>query len=116
MGIRFFILNLQIGQTRNVTIYRLISEKTIEENILTKSMQKRRLGEMAIDEGEFTPQFFKNSNNLRALFSNEEAVADIIVPVVDDPKNVDDVETVSGTDTAINIFPLDLDTTHQCLE
>uniref|UniRef100_A0A915ECT6 Uncharacterized protein n=1 Tax=Ditylenchus dipsaci TaxID=166011 RepID=A0A915ECT6_9BILA len=49
----------RIGQTRNVTVYRLISEKTIEENILKKAMQKRRLGEMAIDEAEFTPEFFK---------------------------------------------------------
>ncbi|KAL3090210.1 hypothetical protein niasHS_006662 [Heterodera schachtii] len=82
----------RIGQTRNVTIYRLISEKTIEENILTKSMQKRRLGEMAIDQGEFTPDFFKNTGNLRDLFSNETAVAEIIAPVVDEPKNIKDVE------------------------
>ncbi|VDO94876.1 unnamed protein product, partial [Heligmosomoides polygyrus] len=40
----------RIGQTRNVTIFRLISEKTIEENILRKANQKRRLGEMAIDD------------------------------------------------------------------
>ena len=36
----------RIGQTRNVTIYRLISEHTIEENILLKSIQKRRLDEL----------------------------------------------------------------------
>ncbi|CAK5076999.1 unnamed protein product [Meloidogyne enterolobii] len=68
----------RIGQTRNVTIYRLISERTIEENILTKSTQKRRLGEMTIDEGEFTPDFFKSANNLRELFNNEETVANIL--------------------------------------
>uniref|UniRef100_A0A183BRV5 Helicase domino n=2 Tax=Globodera pallida TaxID=36090 RepID=A0A183BRV5_GLOPA len=83
----------RIGQTRNVTIYRLISEKTIEENILAKSMQKRRLGEMAIDQGEFTPDFFKDSGNLRDLFSNETAIAEIIAPVVDEPENIKDVET-----------------------
>uniref|UniRef100_A0A914HBN0 Uncharacterized protein n=1 Tax=Globodera rostochiensis TaxID=31243 RepID=A0A914HBN0_GLORO len=83
----------RIGQTRNVTIYRLISEKTIEENILAKSMQKRRLGEMAIDQGEFTPDFFKDAGNLRDLFSNETAIAGIIAPVVDEPENIKDVET-----------------------
>ncbi|VDM39699.1 unnamed protein product [Toxocara canis] len=70
----------RIGQTRNVTIYRLISERTIEENILKKAMQKRRLGELAIDEGGFTPEFFKD-DNLRELFQGEAAVADVVAPV-----------------------------------
>uniref|UniRef100_A0A1I7ZJY7 Helicase C-terminal domain-containing protein n=1 Tax=Steinernema glaseri TaxID=37863 RepID=A0A1I7ZJY7_9BILA len=62
----------RIGQTRNVHIYRLISERTIEENILKKATQKRRLGELAIDDAGFTPQFFKQSNNLRDLFDSED--------------------------------------------
>ncbi|CAJ0581875.1 unnamed protein product, partial [Mesorhabditis spiculigera] len=60
----------RIGQTRHVTIYRMISDRTIEENILKKAMQKRRLGEMAIDEGGFTPDFFKETDNLRDLFKD----------------------------------------------
>lgn len=44
----------RIGQTRDVHIYRLISEKTIEENILKKAHQKRLLGEIAIEGGNFT--------------------------------------------------------------
>uniref|UniRef100_A0A915PWC4 Uncharacterized protein n=1 Tax=Setaria digitata TaxID=48799 RepID=A0A915PWC4_9BILA len=70
----------RIGQTRNVTIYRLISERTIEENILRKAMQKRRLGEMAIDEAGFTPEFFKG-DNVRDLFEGDANVADVIAPV-----------------------------------
>jgi len=31
----------------------------VEENILKKSMQKRKLGEIAIEEGLFTCDFFK---------------------------------------------------------
>jgi hypothetical protein len=42
-------------------------------------MQKRRLGEMALDEAEFTPQFFRNTQNIRELFSNEETVADLVI-------------------------------------
>jgi E1A-binding protein p400 len=38
----------RIGQTREVHIYRLISEHTIEENILKKSDQKRHLDFLAI--------------------------------------------------------------------
>ena len=33
----------RIGQTRDVTIYRLITEYSIEENILMKSIHKRKL-------------------------------------------------------------------------
>ena len=44
----------RIGQTREVHIYRLISEHTIEENILRKSDQKRELDFLAIQSGGFT--------------------------------------------------------------
>jgi SNF2 family DNA or RNA helicase len=49
----------RIGQTRDVHIYRLISEKTIEENILKKANQKRLLGDVAIEGGNFTTAFFR---------------------------------------------------------
>lgn len=72
----------RIGQTRDVHIYRwsfelinshfkeiietgltffmirLVSEKTVEENILKKSNQKRLLGELAIEGGNFTTAHF----------------------------------------------------------
>ena len=43
----------RIGQTRQVNIYRLISEDTIEENIFNKALQKRELDELAIQNGNF---------------------------------------------------------------
>ncbi|KAI1729287.1 helicase SWR1 [Ditylenchus destructor] len=82
----------RIGQTRNVTIYRLISAKTIEENILQKAKQKQRLGEMAIDEAEFTPEFFRNADNIRDLFKNEEGIADIVNPLTSVPTNAKELE------------------------
>lgn len=39
---------------------RLISEKTIEENILKKANQKRLLGDLAIEGGNFTTAYFKS--------------------------------------------------------
>ena len=42
-----------------VCMLRLISEHTIEENILKKANQKRLLGDVAIEDGGFTPSFFK---------------------------------------------------------
>ena len=43
----------RIGQTRDVHIYRLIGEGTIEESILQKAIQKRELDSMAIQLGNF---------------------------------------------------------------
>lgn len=62
----------RIGQTRDVHIYRLVSEKTIEENILKKANQKRLLGDLAIEGGNFTTAFFKSST-IQDLFSVDAA-------------------------------------------
>ena len=43
----------RIGQTRDVHIYRLVTEHSIEENILTKAKQKRHLDFLVMDEGKF---------------------------------------------------------------
>ena len=59
----------RIGQTRDVHIYRLISERTVEENILKKAQQKRLLGDLAIEEGNFTTAFFKQ-NAVKELFGD----------------------------------------------
>lgn len=39
--------------------FRLISEKTVEENILKKANQKRLMSDVAIEGGNFTTAFFK---------------------------------------------------------
>lgn len=38
---------------------RLVSERTVEENILRKAHQKKLLGDIAIEGGAFTTEFFK---------------------------------------------------------
>lgn len=62
----------RIGQTRDVHIYRLVSEKTIEENILKKANQKRLLGDLAIEGGNFTTAYFK-STTIQDLFKVNNA-------------------------------------------
>ena len=44
----------RIGQTRDVHIYRFVSEHTIESNILRKATQKQMLDDVVIQEGDFT--------------------------------------------------------------
>lgn len=48
----------RIGQTRDVHIYRFVSEHTIESNILKKANQKRHLDSLVIQKGDFTTDYF----------------------------------------------------------
>ncbi|KAM8889636.1 uncharacterized protein srcap isoform 1-T1 [Synchiropus picturatus] len=89
----------RIGQTRDVHIYRLISERTVEENILKKANQKRMLGDMAIEGGNFTTAFFKEQT-IRELFDvndseKREAAVDLAV------SNQDEEETTNKQNTTI---------------
>ncbi|XP_074029357.1 domino helicase isoform X2 [Leptinotarsa decemlineata] len=75
----------RIGQTRDVHIYRLVSERTIEENILKKANQKRLLGDLAIEGGNFTTAYFKSST-IQDLFNvdqNEESAANRMSEVIE---------------------------------
>ncbi|KAK9096057.1 hypothetical protein Sjap_021554 [Stephania japonica] len=64
----------RIGQTREVHIYRLISECTIEENILKKAHQKRALDDLVIQSGGYNTEFFKKLNPME-LFSDHQALS-----------------------------------------
>jgi hypothetical protein len=50
---------------------RLISTSTVEENILKKAQQKRALGNMAIEDGKFTTEFFRQQHS--ALGSEKQS-------------------------------------------
>lgn len=63
----------RIGQTREVHIYRLISESTIEENILKKAKQKRALDDLVIQSGSYNTEFFKKLDPLE-LFSGHRTL------------------------------------------
>nr|XP_055032950.1 helicase SRCAP isoform X2 [Misgurnus anguillicaudatus] len=85
----------RIGQTRDVHIYRLISERTVEENILKKANQKRMLGDMAIEGGNFTTAFFKQQT-IRELFDlseGERKDAESSVPQSEDDESINKQHT-----------------------
>ena len=44
----------RIGQVRDVEVYKMVSEKTVEENILRRATQKSLLDQAVIQEGHFT--------------------------------------------------------------
>ncbi|KAK7474437.1 hypothetical protein BaRGS_00034320 [Batillaria attramentaria] len=96
----------RIGQTRDVHIYRLISEMTVEENILKKANQKRLLGDLAIEGGNFTTAFFKEPSGLKALADQQQQRAQNKVEVVerelreDEKMEVDEQEKEVKEETA----------------
>lgn len=63
----------RIGQTRDVHIYRFVSEYTIEANILRKSNQKRLLDDVIIQKGEFTTEYFNRVTYKDAFVDEDEA-------------------------------------------
>ena len=74
----------RIGQTREVHIYRLVSEHTVEENILKKANQKRHLEDLALKDSAtslFNPDFFKKVD-VREFFQDEsKQPADAVNPL-----------------------------------
>lgn len=60
----------RIGQTRDVHIYRFVSEHTIESNILKKANQKRQLDNVVIQKGDFTTDYFSKLS-VGDLFGSE---------------------------------------------
>ena len=51
-------------------IFRLVSEATIEENILLKARQKRQLAHMSLEEGQFTTAALFSAVSVRDLVDN----------------------------------------------
>jgi helicase SWR1 len=77
----------RIGQTRDVHIYRLVSEHTIEANILRKANQKQMLDDVVIQEGEFTTDYF-----------NKLSIRDVVDHNGQVHVNEDDVAAVEAMD------------------
>ncbi|KAF2216060.1 hypothetical protein CERZMDRAFT_94442 [Cercospora zeae-maydis SCOH1-5] len=47
----------RIGQTKDVEVYKMVSEKTVEENILRRANQKSLLDQTVIQDGHFTTEY-----------------------------------------------------------
>jgi helicase SWR1 len=91
----------RIGQTRDVHIYKFVSEYTIEANILRKSNQKRLLDDVIIQKGDFTTDYFNRvtwrdafdeigagpvddaAKAMERVLGDEAALGDVILSVED---------------------------------
>ncbi|KAI8959608.1 SNF2 family N-terminal domain-containing protein [Daldinia sp. FL1419] len=72
----------RIGQTRDVHIYRLVSEHTIEANILRKASQKQMLDDVVIQEGGFTTDYF-NKLSVRDVIGGTPDETDVVGDAMD---------------------------------
>lgn len=66
----------RIGQSRDVHIYRFVSDHTIESNILKKANQKRQLDNVVIQEGDFTTDYL-GKFSVRDLVNDTSIVSDL---------------------------------------
>ena len=56
----------RIGQVRDVEVYKMVSERTVEENILRRAEQKSLLDQTVIQEGRFTTDFQREKEDTTA--------------------------------------------------
>ncbi len=69
----------RIGQTRDVHIYRFVTEHTIEENMLRKANQKRLLDSVVIQEGEFNTETLAKRIDWRDMLDEGGTIAGVEV-------------------------------------
>ncbi|PSK75335.1 hypothetical protein CJJ07_004902 [Candidozyma auris] len=78
----------RIGQSRDVHIYRFVSEATIESNILKKANQKRQLDNVVIQEGEFTTDYL-GKFSVRDLVNDASLISELPDKPIGESANVD---------------------------
>ena len=62
----------RLGQTKQVTVYRLITAGTVEERILRRAKQKDQIQKVVISGGEFRQVDFKPSEIVSLLLDDDE--------------------------------------------
>lgn len=62
----------RIGQVRDVEVYKMVSEKTVEENILRRAEQKSLLDQTVIQEGHFTTEYQQTRHSSHREEDEEE--------------------------------------------
>jgi helicase SWR1 len=79
----------RIGQVRDVEVYKMVSEKTVEENILRRANQKSLLDETVIQGGHFTTEYQPKKDDTltnavdRFLGDDEKSAAQALASVED---------------------------------
>ncbi|ETM47366.1 hypothetical protein L914_07913, partial [Phytophthora nicotianae] len=94
----------RIGQTRDVHIYRLVSEHTVEENILRKAQQKRHLDFLVMSEGQFTTDFFSKAS-----------LRELMIGTGEEPEDIESESEDEGSDEDMDDNEVSLDTVENAM-
>ena len=62
----------RLGQTRTVTVYRLITRNSVEERILARAQEKSKVHQMVIQGGNYAPSEKLKANDVASLLLEEE--------------------------------------------
>jgi len=93
----------RIGQTRDVHIYKLVSEHTIEVNILKKSNQKRMLDEVVIQEGEFTTDYFNKAQAEDDMYVADDEAGAAVDRVLGLERKGDMTKVLAGAEDEVDV-------------
>ena len=90
----------RIDAIESVTIYRLITENTVEENIYRKAKQKQHITDSVLDDGAFTMDFLASVNPAELLgYKPNSSIAQIA-------SNAHKVELSSKASICISLHPI----------
>jgi DNA helicase INO80 len=82
----------RLGQTKQVTVYRLICKGTIEERILQRAREKSEIQRMVISGGNFKPDTLKPKEVVSLLLDDEELESKYRQKKVEEKKSGDCVD------------------------
>ena len=71
----------RIGQVRDVEVYKMVSEKTVEENILRRANQKSLLDQTVIQEGHFTTEYQQQQHKQAVSGDDDEEEDDVAAAI-----------------------------------
>lgn len=72
----------RLGQTRKVTVYRLVCNGTVEEKILKRAQQKHMIQNIVIAGGKFQTDGFRDSQEVVSLLLNDAEVESSLIQEV----------------------------------
>ncbi|KAH0575033.1 SNF2 family helicase [Spironucleus salmonicida] len=72
----------RINQVKEVSVYTLVSEFTVEENIVRRATQKKNLDKIILRNGAFVPQFFEENDEFRKQIDRRNEVKERQIQLV----------------------------------
>ncbi|EDV98617.1 chromatin-remodeling ATPase INO80 [Drosophila grimshawi] len=99
----------RLGQTKQVTVYRLICKGTIEERILQRAREKSEIQRMVISGGNFKPDTLKPKEVVSLLLDDEEIEMkyrqEASMQVKEEIASSSPIPTIKATATVITSAP-----------